>query len=83
MGLVLEPRAWIFRQTKSLKLHATIILQFTNNPLEKLHTHCDPQPSASAVLDLRLYAFWLVEVRIRTYGWLLGFLKVEREKFVN
>ena len=42
-----------------------------------------PQPSASAVLDLRLYAFWLVEVRIRTYGWLLGFLKVEREKFVN
>ena len=42
-----------------------------------------PQPSASAVLDLRLYAFWLVEVRILTYGWLLGFLKVEREKFVN
>ena len=42
-----------------------------------------PRPSASAVLDLRLYAFWLVEVRIRTYGWLLGFLKVEREKFVN
>ena len=40
MGLVLEPRALIARQTKSLKLHATIILQFRYNPLEKLHSHC-------------------------------------------
>ena len=39
-GLVLEPKALIAKQTKSLKLHATIILQFRNNPLEKLHPHC-------------------------------------------